>query len=254
MEIHPENTLVIYTDGSKRPKPNRGGVGMVLVWTNAEGHEESHEHSPPGFFGVTPPQMELQAVIEALRLVDRRSPIVARELYSRIRIYCDASYVVDHHATAKWRWSKSKWRKSGGGLVENADRRGLRLAPSRHRISGAADLPAHPRPELQEDSARRDQLPIRRIVASLLGGGLYVEQRATREPTAQLAGLLIDLRVLNRLANQLGGVGRGPLGVLGSQAPKLSVRVEDLDVEDIGIRRAGIDNRPAHRAQDICGR
>jgi ribonuclease HI len=122
MEIHPENTLVIYTDGSKRPKPNRGGVGMVLVWTNAEGHEESHEHSPPGFFGVTPPQMELQAVIEALRLVDRRSPIVARELYSRIRIYCDASYVVDHHATAKWRWSKSKWRKSGGGLVENADR------------------------------------------------------------------------------------------------------------------------------------
>ena len=68
---------------------------MVLVWTNAEGHEESQEHSPPGFFGVTPPHMELQAVIEALRLVDRRSPIIARELYSRIRIYCDASYVVD---------------------------------------------------------------------------------------------------------------------------------------------------------------
>ena len=61
MEIHPENTLVIYTDGSKRPKPNRGGVGMVLVWTNAEGHEKSYEHSPPGFFGVTPPQMELSS-------------------------------------------------------------------------------------------------------------------------------------------------------------------------------------------------
>jgi ribonuclease HI len=67
-------------------------------------------------------QMELQAVIEALRLVDRKPPIVDRELYGRIRIYSDASYVVNHHATAKWRWSKSKWRKSGGGLVENADR------------------------------------------------------------------------------------------------------------------------------------
>lgn len=121
MEIHPENTLVIYTDGSKRPKPNRGGVGIVLVWTNAEGREEFREHVPPGFYGVTPPQMELQAVIEALRLVDRRPPIVDRSLYDKIRIYSDASYVVDHHATAKWRWSRSKWRKSNGGPVENAD-------------------------------------------------------------------------------------------------------------------------------------
>jgi ribonuclease HI len=33
MEIHPEETVVIYTDGSQIPKPRRGGFGVVVLWT-----------------------------------------------------------------------------------------------------------------------------------------------------------------------------------------------------------------------------
>jgi ribonuclease HI len=121
MELHPEETVVVYTDGSQKPKPRRGGIGIVLCWTNDEGYEEEHWESPPGYRGVTIPQMELKAVIEGLKLLLKKPPIVPPHLYRKVRIYSDANYVVENHDRAKYQWSQNKWRNRQGAPVENGD-------------------------------------------------------------------------------------------------------------------------------------
>jgi ribonuclease HI len=121
MEIHPEETVVVYPDGSQKPKPRRGGIGIVLCWTNEEGHEEEHWESPPGYRGVTIPQMELKAVIEGLKLLLKRPPIVPLHLYRKVRIYADANYVVENYDHAKFQWSQNKWRSRAGAPIENGD-------------------------------------------------------------------------------------------------------------------------------------
>jgi ribonuclease HI len=119
VEIHPEDTVVIYTDGSQKPKPRRGGIGIVLCWTNDEGHEEERWESPPGYRGVTIPQMELKAVIEGLKLLLKKPPIVPPRLYRKVRVFCDANYVVENYDRAKFQWSQNKWRNRDEAPIEN---------------------------------------------------------------------------------------------------------------------------------------
>lgn len=121
MEIHPEDTVVIYTDGSQKPKPRRGGIGMVFCWTNEEGQEEEHWESPPGYRGVTIPQMELKAAIEGVKLLLKKPPIIPPHLYRKVRIYADANYVVENHDRAKFQWSQNKWRNRAGAPIENGE-------------------------------------------------------------------------------------------------------------------------------------
>lgn len=112
---------MIYTDGSQKPKPRRGGIGMVFCWTNEEGHEEELWESPPGYHGVTIPQMELKAVIEGLKFLLRKPPIIPPHLYRKVRIYADANYVVENHDRAKFQWSQNKWRNHDEAPIENGD-------------------------------------------------------------------------------------------------------------------------------------
>lgn len=121
VEIHPENTVVIYTDGSQKPKPRRGGIGIVLCWTNDDGNEEERWESPLGYRGVTIPQMELKAVIEGLKLLFKKPPIVPPRLYRKVRVFCDANYVVENYGRAKFQWSQNKWRNRDGAPIENGD-------------------------------------------------------------------------------------------------------------------------------------
>jgi ribonuclease HI len=122
VEIHPENTVVIYTDGSQKQKPRRGGIGIVLCWTGDDGDEHEHWGSPPGYLGgVTIPQMELKAVIEALMLLLGTPPIVPSHLYRKVRIYADANYVVENHDRAKFQWSRNRLRNRDGAPIENAE-------------------------------------------------------------------------------------------------------------------------------------
>jgi ribonuclease HI len=121
VEIHPEDTVVIYTDGSQKPKPRRGGIGIVLCWANDDGHEEERWESPPGYRGVTIPQMELKAVIEGLKLLLKKPPIVPPHLYRKVRVFCDANYVVENYDRARFQWSQNKWRNRDGAPIENGD-------------------------------------------------------------------------------------------------------------------------------------
>lgn len=119
------------------------------------------------------------------------------------------------------------------------------------RLSALPICQRTPGPNSRTTPPGRNQLPIGRIVFSLALGGLYIKHGAIGELAAQLAGLRVDIRVGDGAPNQLSGIGWRPLGILSGKLPQLPVGILDLDVKNLRIGDPGIDNRPAHRAQDI---
>jgi hypothetical protein len=53
MERHDDNALIIYTDGSCKPNPRRGGFAFILLTEDEAGEERSLEYNPPGSLGAT---------------------------------------------------------------------------------------------------------------------------------------------------------------------------------------------------------
>jgi ribonuclease HI len=168
MEIHPEETVVIYTDGSQIPKPRRGGFGVVVLWTDDDGREDEYLYAPPGYAGVTIPQMELKAVIEAVKLLIRKPPIIDPTLYRKVWVYADAMYVVDNHPRAKWTWSRQGWRNRDGAPIENAPMWKELLALERrlgkpievHKVKAHSDNPHNRKADqLAKSSARGASQP-----------------------------------------------------------------------------------------------
>lgn len=120
MERHDDNALIIYTDGSCKPKPRRGGYAYVLLGEDESGEEQLHEYSSPGSLGATNNEMELTAAIEALRLAtSRRCPVP--EGYSKIVIYSDSMIVVEGISWAESLWPRSDWLTQENEPVLNAD-------------------------------------------------------------------------------------------------------------------------------------
>lgn len=114
-----EDALLIYTDGSLYPKGRKGGIGIVFVLVDDTGGETIlEEHAPPGVRGTTNNRMELEAAIEALRLVHYL------ECYPRLRrivLRTDSSYLANGHLSALRSWPQRKWHTATGTPVENAD-------------------------------------------------------------------------------------------------------------------------------------
>lgn len=86
-----ENGLTIYTDGSARGNPGRGGYGAILMWKgNAKEISKGYRHT-------TNNRMELMSVIAALESLTRKG--------LNIEIYSDSKYVVQA-VNEKW---LNKW-------------------------------------------------------------------------------------------------------------------------------------------------
>ena len=113
-----ENALNIYTDGSCYYSPRRGGIGILYVWANAEGNEESEPFASIGYRGATNNKMELQACVIALR---ECRPYMQKGPFQRVVIHLDSRYVIDNYNTAKYNWQKQKWLNINGKPVANAD-------------------------------------------------------------------------------------------------------------------------------------
>jgi ribonuclease HI len=120
VEYLPDNALVIYTDGSCYPKPRRGGIGILFVWTDDDGNEAFWEEDRAGYIGATNNEMELKSCIEALHLATGRRPPVDLSRFDRILIFTDSTYIHDHFNKAKFEWRANGWKRSGGAPVENA--------------------------------------------------------------------------------------------------------------------------------------
>ena len=120
MKATDDEALTIYTDGSSYQGPRRGGVGILFVTVDVQGHERVDQYPLPGYAGATNNQMELQACIEALRaLVTRRVPLDAAD-YKKIVVRTDSMYVTDNIYFARFVWPSNRWRTRDGNPVLNA--------------------------------------------------------------------------------------------------------------------------------------
>lgn len=114
-----ENALVIYTDGSLKPKGRKGGYGIVFIHIDSVGEETIlDEHSPPGISGTTNNRMELQACIDALAMAPDQNCF---QSVNSVVIRTDSKYVVDNYKSALGNWLQNKWRDWNGKPIENAD-------------------------------------------------------------------------------------------------------------------------------------
>ena len=104
--------ITIYTDGSARSNPGRGGYGAVLKYTNPAGKTFTSELSR-GYAKTTNNRMELTAVIEGLRALKKRC---------HIKIYTDSQYVANA-ITKGWAvsWRRNGWRKADKKPALNAE-------------------------------------------------------------------------------------------------------------------------------------
>ena len=96
-------SVVIYTDGSAKGNPGRGGYGVVMI-------SGSHRKEISGGFELTTNnRMELLSVIIGLEHLKKEKTFVT--------IYSDSKYVVDS-IEKKWLFS---WEKKNFGKKKNPD-------------------------------------------------------------------------------------------------------------------------------------
>lgn len=116
-----ENKIVIYTDGSSRGNPGRGGFGAILMW-NGKVKEIAEAYRK-----TTNNRMELLGVIKALlQLKTKKLPIL---------IYTDSKYIVDS-VQKKWldNWIKTDFK----GGKKNKD-----LWIQYHQLASAMQIQFH---------------------------------------------------------------------------------------------------------------
>jgi ribonuclease HI len=117
-----ERALTVFTDGACLPAPRRGGVGVHLVHCDEVGNEIPFDFDEPGYSNATNNQMELQALITALRAInERRVPAHLLSDIRKIDVYTDSTYVVENLNNAVFAWPASDWMTSSGAPVLNAD-------------------------------------------------------------------------------------------------------------------------------------
>jgi ribonuclease HI len=101
--IH-EHGLTIYTDGSSRGNPGRGGYGAILIWKGLA------KEISAGYRRTTNNRMELMSVIAALESLKRDGVDIV--------VYSDSQYVVKA-VTEGW---LAKWIRTGfSGGKKNRD-------------------------------------------------------------------------------------------------------------------------------------
>lgn len=95
--------LILYTDGSSRGNPGRGGYGTILMWGSAR------KELAEGYRRTTNNRMELLAVIKGLEALTRPN--------LEVTIFSDSKYVVE---AVEKRWLDN-WLRTGFKGKKNAD-------------------------------------------------------------------------------------------------------------------------------------
>ena len=102
----PQEKIIIYTDGACSGNPGAGGWGAILMF------KEHEKKISGGSKETTNNQMEIKAVIEALKLIKKPSAII---------INTDSKYVMD--GITKWikSWKKNGWLTADRKAVKNSE-------------------------------------------------------------------------------------------------------------------------------------
>ena len=112
--------IEIYTDGACRGNPGPGGWGVLLIYQGTK------KTLYGGASNTTNNRMEMQAVIEALKVLKSKC---------EIKLYTDSKYVMD--GINKWLsgWKKRDWKTANKKAVKNQDLwEVLDLAIKKHEI------------------------------------------------------------------------------------------------------------------------
>ncbi len=115
-----QEKIIIYTDGACSGNPGVGGWGAILMF------KESEKKISGGSKDTTNNQMEIRAVIEALKIIKRPSQII---------VNTDSKYVMD--GITKWinGWKKNGWRTADRKPVKNNELwQELDIEVSKHKI------------------------------------------------------------------------------------------------------------------------
>ena len=99
-----DQIIEIYTDGACLGNPGRGGWGAILLYKN---HKKEISGNMPH---TTNNQMELKAVIEALKHIKKSLKII---------IYTDSQYVKNGITSWILSWKRNGWKTAGKKLVKN---------------------------------------------------------------------------------------------------------------------------------------
>lgn len=99
--------LNVWTDGACRDNPGPGGWGVVLVGAHGERRELSGSKAQ-----TTNNEMEMQAVLEALRIVPDRTVV---------DVYSDSKSVVNGLTFWVDGWKKSGWTTKAGTPVKHRE-------------------------------------------------------------------------------------------------------------------------------------
>lgn len=119
--------VVVYTDGSSRGNPGRGGYGAVLSYTGPDGVEHRRELAA-GYKRTTNNRMELLGVITALE---------ALKWPCEVELHSDSQYVVNAF-NQHWvdGWQRKGWKTANKQPVKNPDLwRRLLAAMEPHRVT-----------------------------------------------------------------------------------------------------------------------
>jgi ribonuclease HI len=112
--------LLIYTDGSARPKnPGNGGIGIRIKFPD-EFYREDIDVIRSGYKGATNNQMELKAAIIGLEEAAKIPEIINGSI-NRIIVCSDSQYVVDNYPRVSY-WARDKWKnRESGRPILNQD-------------------------------------------------------------------------------------------------------------------------------------
>ena len=121
----------IYTDGACSGNPGPGGYGAILMYEQVEKEISGFEKE------TTNNQMELKAVIEALKLIKYECDL---------EIYSDSAYVVNAFLQG-WidSWQLNNWKTAGKKAVKNVElwQKLIELCSTHkvvwHKVKGHAD-------------------------------------------------------------------------------------------------------------------
>lgn len=104
--------ITIFTDGSSRGNPGRGGFASIVVFGN-----ESQIELGGKFEHTTNNKMELQGVIHGLKVVLTRG----LGIYKKIHVNSDSKYVLQGIQTWIHGWKKNNWRTAAKAPVMNQE-------------------------------------------------------------------------------------------------------------------------------------
>lgn len=102
-----QETITIFSDGAAKGNPGRGGYGAVISYHDRVVEIGAHKTR------TTNNEMELTAVVESLKVVERADAIVA--------IYTDSKYVVEGAKGWIFGWQKNGWKTKADTAVANKE-------------------------------------------------------------------------------------------------------------------------------------